>query len=208
MPHGRGRKKETISREVGSDAPGWDAIDAALGHLVGDQEPVHWGQTEHWPNDSIWGISACLMEGRWLYVTYGLSELFDKTSDDAAVSGWGIELTTRVVARAESPPAWPTVLLSKLGQYVYDTGNVFASGHRFDAQGPITGGDPPTKLVAVAFAPDPQLGSIETPNGSVAFLTAFGITRDELDRMQATTTFGVLAQLSPEGLLVTDPGRA
>ena len=38
-----------------------------------------------------------------------------------------------------------------------------------------------TKLVGIAFAPDPQLGTIETPNGEVAFLQMVGITQQELD---------------------------
>ena len=38
-----------------------------------------------------------------------------------------------------------------------------------------------TKLVGIIFAPDPQFGTIETPNGEVAFLQMVGITQEELD---------------------------
>jgi len=66
----------------------------------------------------------------------------------------------------------------------------------------------PTKLTAVAFTLDPQLGSIDTPHGRVDFLLVVGITTDELDRMKATTTAAILEDLNRSLALVSDPGRA
>jgi hypothetical protein len=143
-----------------------------------------------------------------LFVTYGLSELFGKESDDPAVSGWGLELTMRVPGSGSEPPAWPRVLLDQLAGYVYSSAAPFAAGHRFDARQPITGGKPKTRLTAVAFAVDPQLGGIDTPNGRVEFLVVVGISADELARMKASSTAEVLEELANENpLLTTDPNR-
>jgi Suppressor of fused protein (SUFU) len=114
----------------------------------------------------------------------------------------------RVRSAEPTPPLWPVELLRKLGKYVYQTKSGFQPGHRLDSRGPITGGNPPTALVALAFATDPLFEPIETPLGRVEFITAVGITADELARMKATTTETVLADLrtrSPR--LETDPAR-
>lgn len=71
--------------------------------------------------------------------------------------------------------------------------------------GPITG-SPDTSLTALAFAEDPALSTIDTPHGTVQFLTVVGITGDELSRAKASSTADVLDGLGP--LLVTDPTRS
>ena len=51
----------------------------------------------------IYGISIYRAEDppHWHFVTYGFSELYSKESDDPAVSGWGFELTFRLVRGEE-----------------------------------------------------------------------------------------------------------
>lgn len=46
--------------------------------------------------EGIWGVSAYRLPSHWFVVTYGLSELYTKVSDDPSTSGWGEELTMRV----------------------------------------------------------------------------------------------------------------
>jgi hypothetical protein len=101
------------------EAPGWDAIDTAIRPLVGEQQPLHWGRGASLPGQGgLWGVSAYRRSGHWFFVTYGLSELFTKTSDDRNVSGWGEELTMRIAAGAadDAPPAWAPRLLARLGE--------------------------------------------------------------------------------------------
>jgi hypothetical protein len=77
---------------------------------------------------------------------------------------------------------------------------------RLDSGSPITGGDPPSCLTALAFAAGPELGPIQTPNGEVTFLAPVGITPDDLAEMKATTTAAVLDRIRASNpLLVTDP---
>jgi hypothetical protein len=188
------------------DSPGWTAIDRAIAQVLPGAEPLHWG-TEHLPDEGVYGINAFRAADHWLYVTYGLTELFGKASDDPEVSGWGFELTMRVPIRIEAPPNWPSRLLKSLGDYVFSTANVFEPTHRFDPGGPITGEDD-TLLCAVAFDEDPQLRPIATPHGRVDFLTVFGITQHEYAAMRRSTTMTVLDRIKAVNpLLVTDRER-
>ncbi|WP_328991383.1 suppressor of fused domain protein [Kribbella sp. NBC_01245] len=193
--------------DLEGEAPGWDAIEAAVARVVPAQQPLHWLTNTLPGQDGIYGLSAYLAGGHWLLVTFGLTELFSKESDDLLNSGWGFELTLRVPAAEAEPPVWALRLLQQLGAYVFSAGQPFDHGHRMDPGGPITGA-PDTRLTALAFANDPQLATVTTPHGAVRFLTVVGITADELVRMKATSTAEVLTELSfTSPLLVTDPHR-
>jgi Suppressor of fused protein (SUFU) len=193
--------------EDDDEAPGWDAIEAAVAWVVPAQQPLHWGTSTLPGQDGIYGLSAYRVDDHWLLVTFGLTELFGKDSDDPQVSGWGFELTMRVPMGEAQPPPWALRLLQQLGRYVFSTGRPFDDGHRMDPGGPITGA-PDTRLTAVAFANDPQLATIDTPHGAVRFLTVVGITANELARMKATSTAHVLAELvATSPLLITDARR-
>src|SRR5438445_1823446 len=107
------------------DAPGWDAIDAALQPLYGDREPYHVGTIISYAlggPDPIHGISAyknSRPRPHWHFITYGFSELWAKESTDPDVSGFGFELTFRVTckAREAKPPNWALNFLQNLGRY-------------------------------------------------------------------------------------------
>ena len=69
-----------------------------------------------------------------------------------------------------------------------------------------------TKLVGVAFAPDPVLGGIDTPNGRVEFLQMVGITQRELDWLREDPSVGRVERLinmmrKDNPLLITDLKR-
>jgi hypothetical protein len=199
------------------DAPGWDAIDAALSPLYPGVEPRHVGY--HPPRGfvggALQGCSAYLADGHWHYVTYGLSELYQPgPEDDPEWSGWGFELTCRVVRGTETEaPGWPFSMLNELAKHVNTNKVLLEAGHRIDLQQPITGHPhlpdaPPTDLTVYALTLDPQLGSIDTPNGKVEFLQAVGVSSPEKAEMLETSTAAVLTRLA-EGnpLLITDPHR-
>lgn len=179
---------------------GRDAIDHALTTIYGEQEPAHFGTLLSYAlggNDPLDGISVYKSETpvpHWHFVTYGFSELYDKELEDPEESGYGFELTFRLTRNKDAmePPAWALNLLQNMGRYVFNSGNVFRNGDYLDANGPIClGAD--TSLTALAFVSDPQLQSMDTPNGHVQFLQMVGITNDELEAMQTWNTLGVLA---------------
>jgi hypothetical protein len=196
------------------EAPGWHAIDAACNALYPDQiEPLHVAAVPHPPfgDGLLYGISIYRAERplHWHFVTYGFSELYAKKSDNPDVSGWGFELTFRLV-RDEGetePPAFAINFLMNLGRYVRRSRNPFDAGHYMDLNGPICLGAE-TAIRAIAFVEDPQLGEIDTPNGRLRFLQVVGITPDEMEACsdwQPQQVLDLLRQREP--LLVTDLAR-
>jgi hypothetical protein len=186
-------------------APGWDAIDARVESIYSG-EPSHRAMNPGLGFGSpLQGLSAYRGSSWWLFVTYGLTELYAKESENLAVSGWGYELTMRAPL-SDVPPEWPFGVLASLAKLTQDRGMVFGSGHRLQTGHPLAG--LPTKLTAVAFTLDPELGSIATPNGTVDFLLVVGITTEELERMKSSSTADVLDQLAKSNPLITDPTRA
>ena len=197
------------------NAPGWAAIDLACQRLYGRQQVPHqFTSRTAYELDSrspLPAISA--WEGQrpahWHYVTYGLSELFEKVSPDPAVSGLGFELTMRVPRRTDedAPPAWPLRALQSLGGYVLRSGKGFDTGHRADLGGPLAP-DQDTALTALVCVPDPLLGKIEGPFGSVLFLQVVGLTADELaamSRLDHEQVVHLMGELDFHG--ITDPSR-
>lgn len=182
-----------------ANTAGWDAIDRAVTAIYGEQEPKHYGTIISYAlggHDPLDGISAYKADSpypHWHFVTYGFSELYDKELDDDEYSGYGFELTFRLVRQPEEeePPAWALNLLQNMGRYVFNSGNVFRTGDYLDANGPICL-DSDTQLTALAFAEDPELRAIDTPNGKVEFIQMVGITNDELEAMQTWNTLGLL----------------
>ena len=82
---------------------------------------------------------------------------------------------------------------------------MFRPGHTLDAGASIMG-EATSDLTGLAFALDPQLGSITTPNGSLDFVQVVGITGEELASIK--TDRSVLASMrADDPLLITDPDR-
>jgi len=212
------RKKETPPPvEIGEDdsAPGWEAIDGDVQPLYPDQEPQHWGTLLRWMlggPDPLDGVSAYRADGpppHWHFVSYGMSDLYRKESEDPSVSGWGFEFTFRLLRanEEETAPIWAVNFLQNLGRYVFDSGAPFGHGHYIDCNGPIAA-ETTSELRAVLFLPDPQLPPISTPHGSLEFLQIIGITVDELEACRGWNSESfdaVMQERNP--LFVTDLAR-
>jgi suppressor of fused-like protein len=129
--------------------------------------------------------------------------------DGPDVSGWGFELTMRLPRpKGEKQPTnYAINFLFNLGRYVRRSRNPLGSGHLMDLNGPIClGAD--TAIRAVALTTDPQLGEIQTPNGSVEFIQAVGVTMDEYHACgdwQTARVLEILRETNP--LLITDLAR-
>lgn len=192
-------------------APGWDAIDGALARLYPGVVPVHLAPFPgaHMPGGGVQGISAYPAADHWHLVTYGLSELFEKTSRQPEISGWGYELTIRVARHPDhaEPPQWAFNLLERMARVTQAEKHRYKVGDRVELDGPLDG-RPGTRIRALTVVVDPQLGTLETPNGAVQFRQLVGITPNELDFLRAGSADVVLEHLA-EGnpLLVTDVGR-
>lgn len=186
-----------------AEAPGWDAIDEAIAPIVGSTPPAHFVTGTGLPDqDGLWGVSAYDLETHWFLVTYGLSELFAKVSEDAEVSGWGQELTMHTAPEPEVP-AWAVRLLARLGELVFQRGTPFWPGGRLeipDAPSPM----PP----AVCWTEDDRLGVIDTANGRVQFVRTVGASAAGVEAMRATSTNDVIAQMRAVDPLLVWPRGA
>jgi hypothetical protein len=52
-------------------------------------------------------------------------------------------------------------------------------------------GSTTSQLTVLVFVLDPELGTIDTPNGNVAFLQLFGVTDEERAEMKESSTESV-----------------
>ncbi len=178
-----------MNDETPLNTSGFEAIAQATKNLYPGQEGLYYGTIVPYalgggdPLDGVevWESSRGLPH--WHYVTYGFTELYEKESEDPQESGYGFELTFRLARGPETqPPTWPIGLLQNLARYVFASGNRFGPGHHMSCNGPIAL-DSGTRLTALGFRMDPELGELDTPNGHLIFLQAVGLTEDEMDAM-------------------------
>jgi hypothetical protein len=145
----------------------------------------------------------------WHFVTYGFSDLYEKTSKIAPVSGFGFELTFRLIRanEEEEPPEWVVAFLQNLAKYVFSTGNKFDNGFFLGLNREINFGSE-TELNTIAFTYDTELKPINTQNGIVVFLQIVGLTQDEKIAMQCWNSMKFIETISKElPLLITDTTR-
>jgi hypothetical protein len=185
------------------DAPGWDSITAAFAAVYPDLEPAHKALPPGLAFGApLQGVSAFPGPHGWHFVTYGLTELWTKESEDADLSGWGYELTM-LTPSTDEPPMWVFDTLAGLAKSTWETGRPYDPGDRIDILKPIDGGA--SELTAYAVAEDPLVTPDEFPFGRYAFHRLVGIAEPELLEMKATSTAQVLERLDPK--LITDPLR-
>ncbi len=166
--------------EEEAPAHGWDAITEAFERLYpGQTNPPHRAPNVFRMNDlsedaaAYDGVSAYDAGDYWHFVTYGLTELYAKETDDPGISGYGYEFTFRVPKLADMPPLWAFDFLEAIGKQVWK-GATFSAGHTIQT-GPLDGRADTREDAALVLCdpsfPDP----IETPNGHVRFLLLVGV---------------------------------
>jgi hypothetical protein len=213
------------------DAVGWLAIDAALEKIYGKTEPRHYAPMIHariGGQDPIDGSSIYDSHTPTLHrhiVSYGMSSLYyDEESAATEFSGWGFEFTMRVApfagdddaeardgTRVPYEPKWVIGVMNNLARYVFQSQKWFEPYHFIPANGPIRL-ETDTALCAIAFAPDPELGRIETPHGSLDFLQMVGLTEREYEwlreRGKTRDTEALLDSMRRDNpMLITDLTR-
>ena len=198
-----------------ANTEGFDAIAEKLHRLYPGQEGKYYGVLIPYMlggSDPLDGVEIWQSEQglpHWHYVTYGFSELYEKESEYLEESGYGFELTFRLkreIGETE-PPVWPVNLLQNLAHYVFSSDNVFADGHHMNCNGPVAL-ESDTKLTALGFRVDSELGEMDTPNGHVTFLQAVAITHDEMNGLMCwsgSRFLELMAQYVP--LCITDLSR-
>jgi riboflavin biosynthesis protein len=211
-------QEEYKARFSKDDAPGWEAIDAALEKLYGAQEPQHFApiiSSRFGGDDPLDGISiyeSNKQEPHFHFVSYGMSFLYyDDEYTEEEYSGWGFEFTYRMKKQGDNNIYWVQNLMQNLARYVNESKRYFDPYHFIPANGPIRL-DYDTDITALAFAPDPELGTIDTPNGKVQFLQMVGLTSAEYEYLKPLNNVEAVEALlkkmqQDNPLLITDLDR-
>lgn len=211
------KKKEEIKEEVVEEvsAKGWDAITEIFEKVYpGQKKPLHYTTKLPWElggNDPLQGISVYDGGDYYHFVSYGLSDLYDKSNKDDKYSGYGMEFTLKLkkkkyedldkelknIAGIFQQLARTTFMrgeLYKPFEYIY-TGQ--EKGIDYMQKSKITG------FITVL---DEEVGSINTPNGIVDFVELVGVYNSELERLlnKKTTVKELYKKLGSD---VTDYSR-
>lgn len=189
------KQVEKRQREEKVAAPGWDAITAAFDALYpGQDAPLHFGCLIPWSlggPDPLQGISAYDAGDCFHFVTYGLTDLYEKEGKDPNYSGFGYEFTLKLrKAGLEDEMAelrGIAGILQSLAKLTFEQGEQFYP-NEYIYTGQETGMDARgvSRLTGFITAED-EAGTIDTPNGKVDFIKLIGATDAELKAIMAKT---------------------
>lgn len=172
---------------------GWDAITNLCDKVYPNQEnPKHYGTLISWRlggNNPLQGISVYDGGDYWHFITYGLSELYEKESDIKEISGYGMEFTFKL--KKDSYENEENEIKCVCGILQAIARITFTKGERFNAyeylySGQTEGIDYKGKSNITGFitVPDNKFHEIDTPNGKVCFVEFIGVTDSELKAIQ------------------------
>jgi hypothetical protein len=198
--------------------------DDAMLEILPGLTRIYEGWAEHYPDvrpltvqfaadggeGGLDGVLAYPLEGHWLLVTFGLTELGEKTSEQTAVSGAGFEFTCRIPREDgdETVPAWILRVLHALADR-FLAGTDLDVGHWIVTPSPL-GGDPANgDMTSLAIVPDVDLRFLDTDNGLVLFFQIVGLLAEEGEEAQRADTVAPLMALlrDRDPKMITDPGR-
>ena len=168
---------------------GWDAIEKEFLRAYPDQStPKHYGTIIKWcvgGKDPLDGISVYDGGSYWHFVSFGLTEIYGKESDDKETSGYGYELTFKLKKdRYEDEEAEirnVCSILQAIARLTFTNGEVFLP-NEYIYTGQTEGIDAgrKSKLTGFITVKDPTVETIESPNGRVEFRELIGMTDAEL----------------------------
>ena len=170
-------------------APGWDAITEECEKIYPNQKnPKHYGTLISWNHggkDPLEGISIYDGGDYWHFVTYGLSELGQKRSENKEISGYGMEFTFKLKKDAyeddEAEIKGICGILQQIARITFTKGEIFKE-YEYLYTGQTEGIDTKMKSNITGFItiPDTNFKTINTPNGKVNFVEFIGVTNAEL----------------------------
>lgn len=190
-------KKKNIKNENSKNdeikSPGWDAITELCDKVYPLQKnPKHYGTLVSWQfggNDPLQGISIYDGGDYWHFITYGLSELYEKESDIKEISGYGMEFTFKLkkdnYENEENEIKCICGILQSIARITFTKGELF-NAFEYLYTGQTEGIDYNRKSNITGFitVPDDKFTEIDTPNGKVCFVELIGVTDNELKAIQ------------------------
>jgi len=185
-------KKNKNEKKINKEdikAIGWDAITEACEKIYPTQkDPKHYGTLISWAlggNDPLQGISIYDGGNFWHFVTYGLSELYEKETNNKEISGYGMEFTFKLkkdnYEDEEAEIKCICGILQSIARLTFTRGEIFKI-FEYLYSGQTEGIDTKMQSNITGFItiPDQQLKTINTPNGKVDFVEFIGATNNEL----------------------------
>ena len=204
------------SKNIDDSSLGWEAIDAEFNRIYPDQpNPLHYGTVIKYMlggPDPLDGISVYDAGEFWHFVSYGLSELYTKESEDPEYSGYGIELTFKLKKSTNDEEEIKNGcgLLQYVARYIFQTGKVvLPEEYIYTKQTEGIDAQQNSNLTGFLTAADDLANTIDTPHGKVEFVTLIGATDAELRSVyeSETSKLEVIKLLEELGNQVTDYDR-
>lgn len=168
---------------------GWDSIEAEFFRVYPTQiNPKHYAPLIKWKfggPDPLDGINIYDAGDFWHFVTLGLTELYDKESQNKEISGYGFEFTYKLKKgcydNEEAEIKAACALLQQLGKIVV-VDKAIIKPNEYLYTGQTTGIDSASRSKITGFITmaDNVVNTINTPNGKVEFLQLIGVTDSEL----------------------------
>jgi hypothetical protein len=171
------------------NAFGWDAITKECERTyINQKNPKHYGTLISWKeggNQPLQGVSVYDGGDYWHFVSYGLSELYEKETENREISGYGMEFTFKLKKEDyedyENEIKNIILILQNIAKITFTQGELFNS-YEYLYTGQPEGIDDKHQSNITGFItiPDTNFKSINTPNGKVDFLEFIGVTNNEL----------------------------
>ncbi len=176
------------------EAPGWEAIEQEFLRVYpGQTEPKHYGTLVNWVfggNDPLDGISIYDGGDFYHFVTFGLSELYDKKTRNTELSGYGYEMTLKLkkagLEDEEAEIKNICGILQTIARITFTKDECFFTDE-FIYTGQTAGMDANQKSLLTGFivVKDPTVETLETFNGRVEFRELVGMTDAELKTLKS-----------------------
>lgn len=172
-----------------NNTQGWDAITTEAERIYPTQKnPKHYGTLVKYKlggKDPIDGISVYDGGNYWHFVTYGMSELYEKETNNKEISGYGMEFTFKLkkdnYENEEAEIKNICGILQEFARMTFSNGELF-NEYEYLYSGQLYGIDvnKESNITGFITIPDKDFKAIDTPNGKVKFVEFVGVTDDEI----------------------------
>lgn len=183
-----------ISEDDEVNMSGWNAVSEAFHRLYADTLDntkqygvmIPWGLGGPDPLDNVQVYDG---GDYWHFVSFGLSELYEKESENKDISGYGIEFTVKLkkggIKDEEGEIRCIISILQDLAKLTFENGELFLP-YEYIYTGQEQGIDTEGKSMLTGFitVPETKIEKIDTPNGEVVFVELIGATDSELQAIK------------------------
>lgn len=168
---------------------GFDAITKECERIYPNQtNPKHYGTLISYNlggNEPLDGISIYDGGKYWHFVTYGLSELYEKKSEIKEISGYGMEFTFKLKKDnyndEEKELKNICGILQEIAKMTFNENEIFKE-YEYIYTGQEDGIDTRalSNITGFITVPENKFNELNTPNGKVKFIEFIGVTDNEL----------------------------